>query len=93
MQIFDCTPVPTMAVLLFGQSQSEKQKSVRSKVIVNGWIHLGISEVHAVLVRKVQREIESILSCKVKIQGDSTLLREKEMVVTKLMEKILKVDM
>lgn len=82
-----------MSVLLFGQSKNEKQKSSRSKVIVNGWIHLRISELHSVLIRKIQREIESILASKVKVDHELyDIMREKEKVVTQLLEKLLEID-
>jgi hypothetical protein len=99
IQLFDCTPVPTMSVLLFGHSKSEKRKShshtnSRSKVVVNGWVHLRISELHAVIVRKIQREIESILTSKVQAMNEESrnIMREKERVVTLLLEKLLEVD-
>jgi hypothetical protein len=64
--LFDATSVSPVALILFGQSFSEATKgSHRSRVIVNGWIHLEVAELHAAIVRRLQAEINSLLLLKV----------------------------
>jgi len=91
-QIYDCTHISPIATLLFGESFSELSKSSeRSKVIVNGWIHLRISELHAALIRNLRAEIESVLVVKVKNPSDENVCK-KEILITRIVERILRID-
>jgi hypothetical protein len=91
--------IPPLALLLFGQSFSECAKStVRSKVIVDGWIHLRISEVHAAMARKIKREINDLLGVVVSNTDDgnssnihsNNSSRERQEILTEAMEKLLR---
>ena len=95
--LYDCTEVSPVSLMLFGDSFSELVKSKRSKVIVNKWIHLGISEIDAALIRKLRSEIEQILLIKAKqsyeslesLQQNRPMLQKKQYLVTRILEKIL----
>lgn len=98
-QLYDCTEVSPVSLMLFGDSFSELVKSQRSKVIVNKWIHLGISEFNAVLIRKLRNEIEHILLAKAEGRTSTAgvhsaeYLQNKQYLVTSILEKILEQQM
>ena len=62
--LFDATVVPHTAVLLFSNANLV-WNSDRDRVSVGGWIEMCITELHCVLFRRLQREIESLLRAKV----------------------------
>jgi hypothetical protein len=69
LYLHDCTAVPPLAVILFGPSvqiQFHKSKSdCRVYVGSGGWIEIPhISELHAVVLKKVHALIESVLVSK-----------------------------
>lgn len=96
-QLYDCTEVSPVSLMLFGDSFSESVGSKRSKVIVNNWIHLGISEYNAVLIRKLRDEVEQILLAKadgVRVNACekekfAQSLQKKQYLVTSILEKLL----
>lgn len=62
--LFDGTVVPHAAVLLFSNSDIVWSKG-RDRVTVGGWIEMKITELHCILYRRLQREIEDLLRSKV----------------------------
>lgn len=77
MQIYDVSSVSPVSLMLFGQSFSESIKSSRrSKVVVNGWIHLHISELHAAIIRRIQSEIQDLLIAKVENPHLNTTIKQ-----------------
>lgn len=77
--------------MLFGQSFSESIKSSRrSKVIVNGWIHLHISELHAAIIRRIQAEIQDLLMIKVENPHFNTKIRQD--LIISILKLILTLD-
>ena len=96
--LFDCTEVSPVSLMLFGDSFSDLVKSKRSKVVVNKWIHLNISEENAALIRKLRNEIELILLAKSegrsRDSGGGSIhsieyVQKKQYLVTSILEKIL----
>ncbi len=66
MFLFDATVVPHVAVLLFGNGCHDfKISKKRDRVTVGGWIEMKVSELHAVLYKRLQQEIECLLRLKV----------------------------
>lgn len=63
LYLHDCSSVPLPAVLLFGGDIAISKN--RERIMVDGWIQLKTSELHAVLYKRLQREIEGLLICKV----------------------------
>jgi HrpA-like RNA helicase len=61
--LHDCSSVPLPAILLFGGDLTISKS--RDRVIVDTWIQLKSSELHAVLYKRLQREIEGLLISKV----------------------------
>ena len=62
--LFDATVVPHAAVLLFSANNLVLNKK-RDRVLVGGWIEMHITELHCILYRRLQREIEDLLRSKV----------------------------
>ena len=78
--------------MLFGQSFSEATKgSQRTRVIVNGWIHLEISELHAAIVRRLQLEINDLLISKVENPQSETTTKQE--IVKSILVRILSHDL
>lgn len=76
--------------MLFGQSFSETSKgSHRTRVIVDGWIHFEMSELHAAIVRRVQSEIDDLL---VSLVSDPIINRRKQNIINLILSKILSHD-
>lgn len=66
MFLFDATVVPHVAVLLFGNGCHDfRIGRKRDRVIVSGWVEMKVSELHAVLYKRLQQEIECLLRLKV----------------------------
>ncbi len=64
--LFDVTVVPHVGVLLFGNSCHDfRISSKRDRVTVGGWAEMKVSELHAVLYKRLQQEIECVLRLKV----------------------------
>ena len=59
--IYDATLIPHAALLLFSGSQLQFTSHKRNRVVVGGWIEMELSELHAVLYRRLQKEIEQLL--------------------------------
>jgi hypothetical protein len=62
MYLHDCTAVPPLAILLFGGSnhinhnrhtKGQKQSKQTVDVCVQDWIHITVTELHAVLLKKL----------------------------------------
>jgi hypothetical protein len=78
--------------MLFGQNFSEATKgSHRSRVIVSGWIHLEISELHAAIVRRLQTEINELLL--VKVATPQLDMTKTHGLVTAILSRILSHDL
>ena len=61
--IIDCTVVSPIIIFLCGLSTSTKRKSkTKHEVLIDTWIRFKASELHAVLLRKVQSEVEYLFS-------------------------------
>ena len=77
--LFDATLVPHAAVLLFSNSELVYHHKTR-RVTVSGWIEMGITELHCILYRRLQREIEGLLRCKVENPGEDIAVRQRNLV-------------
>lgn len=67
VSIYDCSVIPHAAVLLFGGDLNLNR--TRDKVYVGDWIKMSVNELHAVLFKKLQVEVDSVLQCKVEDPG------------------------
>lgn len=77
--LFDCTVVPHAAVLLFSNNNLVWNRDTR-RVTVGGWIEMKISELHCILYRRLQREIEGLLRTKVEDSSADISLRQRLLV-------------
>lgn len=78
--------------MLFGHSSSEATKgSHRTRVIVNGWIHLEIPELHAAIVRRLRMEIDDLLLSKV--TNPEVDMTKKQELVNSILTRILSYDL
>ena len=72
--IHDASTVPLPAILLFGGDISISKN--RDRVLIDGWIQLKASELHAVLYKRLQREIEAMLIKKIESPNESLAARQ-----------------
>jgi hypothetical protein len=80
--------------MLFGQSFSEATKgSHRTRVIVNGWIHLEIPELHAAIIRRLRWEIDNLLLSKVTESKLDMMDLKKLELVNSILTRILSHDL
>jgi hypothetical protein len=77
--LFDCTVVPHAAVLLFSNNNLVWNKTTH-RVTVGGWIEMKISELHCILYRRLQREIEGLLRTKVEDASADISARQRNLV-------------
>lgn len=85
--MYDATSVSPVALLLFGESFSEIVKgSHRTRVILDGWIHLEMSELHAAIVRRVRNEIDDLLTSLV---SSPVINRKRQNIINLILSKIL----
>jgi hypothetical protein len=78
--LFDATAVPHVAVLLFGNGCHDfKISTKRDRVVVGGWIEMRVEELHAVLYKRLQQEIECLLRIKVEDPTHDVADREKDL--------------
>lgn len=84
--IYDCTAVPVPAMMLFGGELSIAKS--RDRVIIDGWIQIKASELHAALYKRLQREIESMLIQRVESPQSNIFARQTLLIqiLTKLLE-------
>lgn len=75
--------IPHAVLLLFAgneivMSNPGKKKNARksSRIMLNGWIEMELSELHLACYRRIQREIESVLRQKVEYQQCDLLDRQ-----------------
>jgi hypothetical protein len=72
--IHDCSVVHPVGVVLFG-SDLVISKS-RRRLTVGGWINIRIEELHAVLLKRLQAELEALLTSKVEAPNLDTSSRQ-----------------
>jgi hypothetical protein len=72
--IHDATSVPLPAVMLFGGSLAVSHS--RDRIIVDGWIEVKASELHAVLYKRLQRELEDMLIRKIENPKEDISFRQ-----------------
>ena len=77
--LFDATLVPHASVLLFSNSELVYNHKTH-RVTVSGWIEMQITELHCILYRRLQREIEGLLRCKVENPGEDIAARQRNLV-------------
>jgi hypothetical protein len=91
--LHDCTSVPAAAVLLFGGDIliSRKRKGSNDGegvlVTIGSWIHFKMIELHAVLYRRLQWEIESLL--RVKVEDPNNDVSKRQAVLVRVIEALL----
>ena len=91
--LHDCTVVPAAAILLFGGdmliSRTRKGSSSEGGVLVTvgSWIHFKMNELHAVLFRRLQGEIESLL--RIKVEDPANDVTKRQAVLIKVIEALL----
>lgn len=76
--LFDATVVPHASVLLFSNSELVYTHKT-SRVCVSGWIEMNITELHCILFRRLQREIEELLRVKVEDPSVDISVRQKNL--------------
>lgn len=62
--IFDASVIPHTALLIFSGAELVRDRK-KGRVVLNNWIEVEISELHAVLFRRLQREMQELLQLKV----------------------------
>lgn len=87
--LHDCTLVPAAAILLFGGDLhiSRVRKASFETVTIGSWIHFKMSELHAVLFRRLQTEMESML--RIKVEDPSTDITKRQAVLVRVIEMLL----
>lgn len=90
--MYDCTAVSPTAVLLFGgdvRISSVRKSSTKSGVVVTigSWMHFKMSELHGVLIRRLQWEIESLL--RTKVEDPSRDVSKRQAVLARVVETLL----
>jgi hypothetical protein len=93
--LYDCSVVSAASVLLFGGNLSIQRvhggkrggKSEKYVVVVGDWIRMKISELHAILFKRLQNEIDGLLQDKVENMSTDTSSRQE--VLVKVLEAIL----
>jgi ATP-dependent RNA helicase DHX36 len=85
LYLYDVTCIPIGALLLFaGDIFISRQ---RERIIVDGWIHLKMSELHAVLYKRLQAEIDSMLV--VKIENTSSDISQQQKIIHDILIELL----
>ena len=85
LYLHDVTCIPIGALLLFaGDIFISRQ---RERIIVDGWIHLKMSELHAVLYKRLQAEIDSMLV--VKIENTSSDISQQQKIIHDILIELL----
>ena len=85
--------MPAAAILLFGGdmliSRTRKGSSSEGGVLVTvgSWIHFKMNELHAVLFRRLQGEIESLL--RIKVEDPANDVTKRQAVLIKVIEALL----
>ena len=91
--LHDCTVVPAAAILLFGgdilisRTRKGSSSEVGVLVTVGSWIHFKMNELHAVLFRRLQGEIESLL--RIKVEDAANDVTKRQAVLIKVIEALL----
>lgn len=91
--LHDCTVVPSTAILLFGgdilisRTRKGSNHEVGVLVTVGSWIHFKMNELHAVLFRRLQGEIESLL--RIKVEDPTSDVTKRQAVLVKVIETLL----
>ena len=87
--LHDCTLVPAAAILLFGGDLhiSRARKGTFETVTIGSWIHFKMSELHAVLFRRLQTEMESLL--RIKVEDPATDITKRQAVLVRVIEMLL----
>jgi Helicase associated domain (HA2)/Oligonucleotide/oligosaccharide-binding (OB)-fold len=87
--LHDCTLVPAAAILLFGGDLhiSRVRKGSFETVTIGSWIHFKMSELHAVLFRRLQTEMESML--RIKVEDPTTDITKRQAVLVRVIEMLL----
>ena len=85
LYLHDVTSIPIGALLLFaGDIFISRQ---RERIIVDGWIHLKMSELHAVLYKRLQAEIEAMLV--VKIENTASDISKQQQIIHDILTELL----
>jgi hypothetical protein len=84
--LFDATVVPHAAVLLFSGCDLVRHHKM-DRVTINGWIEMGITELHCILYRRLQQEIEVLLRSKV--ETPSLDIRKRQNTLQKIVLKLI----
>ena len=91
--LHDCTVVPAAAILLFGgeilisRIRKGQNGDAGVTVTVGSWIHFKMNELHAVLFRRLQWEIELLL--RMKVEDPLIDVTKKQAVLVKVIETLL----
>ena len=91
--LHDCTSVPIAAILLFGGDVliSRTRKGVSSDVYVmvtvGSWIHFKMKELHAVLFRRLQQEMDALL--RIKVENPANDVSKRQAVLVRVVHALL----
>ena len=91
--LHDCTSVPTAAILIFGGDVliSRTRKGVSSDanvmVTVGSWIHFKMKELHAVLFRRLQLEMDALL--RIKVENPSNDVSKRQAILVRVVQALL----
>lgn len=91
--LHDCTSVPIAAILLFGGDVliSRTRKGVSSEayvmVTVGSWIHFKMKELHAVLFRRLQQEMDALL--RIKVENPANDVSKRQAVLVRVVQALL----
>ncbi len=87
--MYDCSSVPLIAILLFcGELRIARNGKL---VIINKWIQFKVDERHAVLLKKIQQEIDFVLRKKVELPFSD--ITEEQYILRSLMDILVDSDL
>lgn len=78
--VHDCSSVPPVALVLFG-GDLELNRG-RDRVLIGGGQQMKMNEVHAVLMKQIQLEIEAILTVMTEAVPADTRKRQSALITT-----------
>ena len=85
--IEDCSAIDPVGVLLFSCAGAITLSKTRKKVEINGWIRFRISELHAVLLKRLQAEVWALL--RLRVEEPLRDIRQRQALLLRVVELLL----
>lgn len=83
----DCTLISPIAILLFSSAGSITLSKTRKKVEIYGWVRFHISELHAVLLKRLQSEVWTLL--RLRVEEPHRDIRPRQALLLRVVETLL----